>query len=162
MVEIKLKNAQSIFVDEEDEAYLVAIGGWYVGGDGYAITDKVIDGKRTIIRMHRLITQVPSGVKVDHIDMNRLNNCRNNLRFATQAQNLMNRGAPKNNTSGYKGVSWHTQNRNWRASINLAGKFISLGSFSTKEDAAKAYNEGALKYHGEFARLNKIEKVIHG
>lgn len=93
---------------------------------------------------------------VDHIDTNPLNNMRENLRLATRVQNGQNREMQRNNTSGYKGVSWDKYNRRWMAQIRANGVSMSLGSFKDPLKAARAYNEAALKYHGEFARLNVI------
>ncbi len=112
--------------------------------------------------MHRIIVSrmlerdLESHEYVDHVDGNGLNNTRSNLRLADSSQNGSNRGKPCNNTSGYKGVTWYKKYEKWRASIKFQKRDIFLGSFDTKEDAARAYNEAALKYHGEFARLNEI------
>jgi hypothetical protein len=97
-------------------------------------------------------------VKVDHINRNRLDNRKENLRPCTNAENCRNRGKPKNNTSGYKGVFWHCKNEKWIASIGYNNRSYYLGSYNTKEDAAKAYNQAAKLYHGEFAVLNVIEE----
>jgi hypothetical protein len=64
----------------------------------------------------------------------------------------------KNNTSGYKGVSWNSHAKAWAARITVRGRRVFLGSFDDPVEAAKAYNEAALEYHGEFAVLNKIPK----
>jgi hypothetical protein len=98
----------------------------------------------------------PDGVEIDHKDGDRLNNQKSNLRFATSSQNKVNRGARKDNRSGFKGVAWHKQNKNWTARLMIDGKYQHLGSFSNKIDAAKKYNEFALKTYGEFAWLNKL------
>ena len=91
---------------------------------------------------------------VDHIDNNRLNNMVNNLRWATHQQNIMNssRGS-KRTTSIYNGVWKETA---WRAGIKHNAKTIHLGSCSTEEEAARAYNEKALELFGEFVKLNEI------
>jgi hypothetical protein len=91
----------------------------------------------------------------DHKDRNPLNNQRHNLRVASQVQNNRNQRRYKNNQSGYVGVSWH-QKRKWWARIGVDGKRISLGCYDDPKEAAKAYNKAALKYHGEFAVLNKV------
>lgn len=94
------------------------------------------------------------GEEVDHIDGNKLNNTRGNLRIASNAENKMNRDKQSNNTSGYKGVSFHKKYKKWRAIIGIQGKSIHLGYFSDAVEAAKAYDDSARKYHGEFARTN--------
>lgn len=106
--------------------------------------------------IHRLILNAPEHLEVDHIDGNRLNNQRSNLRLATSSQNKMNRGPRKDNTSGYKGVSWHSQRLKWTARVKTGQKYIHLGLFDSKEAAALAYNSAARQLHGEYAWLNNI------
>jgi len=89
--------------------------------------------------------------RIDHVDMIRGNNQRYNLRIATHTQNMWNRPAQKNNTSGYKGVTWHRQALRWQARIRANKKTISLGLFDTPREAHEAYKTAADKYHGEFA-----------
>lgn len=108
------------------------------------------------IKMHRLILGAKEGDFVDHIDGNGLNNQKSNLRFCTKSENGMNRGAPTTNSSGFKGVSWAKSKNKWEAYISLKGIRKHLGRFTTKEEAALAYNEAALIHHGSFAHLNKV------
>jgi hypothetical protein len=89
---------------------------------------------------------------IDHKDQDKANNRWKNLRRATDSQNQANRKTPKNNTSGYKGVSWHTHYGKYVASIEVRGKAIWLGSHDSKELAAAAYLVAAKKYFGKFAR----------
>lgn len=98
----------------------------------------------------------PEGMQIDHIDRDTLYIHPDNLRLATNSQNQFNKGPQRNNTSGFKGVYWSEYHRNWRALIRADGKKKHLGCFTNKLDAARAYNEAALKYHGEYAYLNEI------
>lgn len=91
---------------------------------------------------------------VDHINGNRSDNRIVNLRLATNAENLRNRSKPKNNVSGFKGVSWIERYQKWQATIKFDGKNKFLGRFDTREDAADAYNQAALKHHGDFAKVD--------
>nr|WP_243767389.1 HNH endonuclease [Paenibacillus agricola] len=106
--------------------------------------------------MHRVITDAPKGYFVDHIDGNPLNNQRHNLRLCTNAQNCRNRGAPKGNTSGFKGVTWNTWNGKWQAQIGKDYKRYHAGYFESPSEAARAYNAKATELFGEYARLNVI------
>ncbi len=104
------------------------------------------------IWMHTLITGWP---ETDHRDHDGLNNQRFNLRPVTHAQNSANRlkqHAPA--SSRYKGVTWHAQRAHWRANIRVNGKLRHLGSFTSEEDAARAYDIAALTAWGEHACLN--------
>jgi len=112
-------------------------------------------GQRNVF-MHSVVAErkgLPAG-RVDHVDGNGLNNCRSNLRCATQSQNGMNRRQPRTNKSGYKGVSQTTNSNRWRARIGAGGKEKQLGTFDTPREAARAYDHAAVRLHGSFARLN--------
>lgn len=111
------------------------------------------NGKQTSLHMHTVIMGTPKGMETDHIDNDGLNNQRKNLRICTRAQNQRNKGIYKSNTSGFKGVSWHTCKKMWRAIIKVNNKQIHLGEFSNKEDAYKAYCDACIKYHGAFSKL---------
>ncbi len=114
-----------------------------------------LDKVRKIL-MHRLVMGVldDPGVFVDHIDRNGLNNTRNNLRLASNAENARNAVGKKRpaRTSSFKGV--YLRKGAWRADIKVNRRTIPLGAFETELAAARAYNAAALKYFGEFARLN--------
>lgn len=105
-------------------------------------------------KMHRVILNAPDGLEVDHIDGNGLNNQRSNLRLCTHRENQRNRPKNKNNKSGYKGVFWNSRANKWRVGIRVDRKDIFLGTFFCLIKAAKAYDEAAIKYFGEFAYLN--------
>lgn len=130
-----------------------------IGYVEYAVVDIIEDGKRKYVYMHRLILdkELSGNQRVDHRDGDGLNNQRENLRACTGSQNCINKGKNKNNTSGYKGVILHKgdkRKKKWKAQIKVDRKVIVVGYFLTKEEAAKAYDEAALKYFGEFAKTN--------
>ena len=103
------------------------------------------------ILMHRTILDVPTGMDVDHIDGNTLNNQRSNLRIATRSQNLAN-NRRKIGISGYRGVVPTTRGERLPFRVMFRGKLI--GYFSNKTDAALAYDAAAISEFGEFAKLN--------
>jgi len=138
-----------ISVDDSDFVFLNHFN-WQVDKNG-------VVSSHAVGLMSRLIMEAPRGKEVDHIDGNRFNNQRSNLRLATSSQNKCNRGPRKDNKSGLKGVSWHRPLNKWTARIKIPyGKYLHLGLFGSKIEAAKAYNGAAEKYHGEFAWLNSV------
>lgn len=119
----------------------------------------MVDGKqkKRSVRMHRLIMGTPKGMDTDHINGDPLDNRRCNLRVCSRAQNMMNqRQERKGTTSKYKGVFWLKGHKKWQAQIAVGGKTIYIRLFEKEDDAAIAYNQCAIKYFGEFARLNVI------
>ena len=92
-------------------------------------------------------------VEIDHIDGDPGNNKINNLRECTKSQNQANRGPAKNNTSGYKGVTWDKTAKKWQSKICFLGKWYFLGRYDDILEAHSAYSRAASKYFGEFARV---------
>lgn len=115
------------------------------------------DGKRTIIRMHKVILKAPKGFEIDHINRNTLDNRKKNLRIVTHSQNMKNYGSI-GGTSKYKGVSFRRKRKKWTAQLFTNGKQTFIGDFNSEIDAAVAYDKAALKNNGEFAYLNFPEK----
>jgi hypothetical protein len=117
-----------------------------------------IDGRR--YRAHRLAWLWMTGewpnLQVDHRDTDRANNRWSNLRLATNQQNQINSRAPKNSTSGVKGVFWSKQTGKWAAKLNVAGRQIHGGFHDNIEDAASAYLNLARSHFGEFARASRV------
>lgn len=97
----------------------------------------------------------PAGI-IDHIDRNKTNNAWSNLRNATRTINNQNCSPTSNNSSGYRGVSFHKASNKWRAEIGKNAKKIFLGLFMTTHDAAKAYNQAAVNLYDENAFQNQI------
>lgn len=124
---------------------------WYIDGDGYVVTCY----KSKHYYLHKMIAEKLGWFgRIDHIDRNRLNNHRSNLRQATNSQNLANANLSISNKSGFRGVYKHTKSGKWIAQICISGKNKNLGSFNIPEDAARAYDKAALEIFGEFANPN--------
>jgi hypothetical protein len=151
---ILLANGSAALIDVEDFDIL-ARWRWRLNEWGYARTG----GTRSLIAttMHRLLMREPDGMTVDHINGNKLDNRKSNLRVCTSSENYRNRRKQSGQfTSRYKGVHWDSKNKKWSARIQRNGKSYRLGYFNTELEAALAYNEAAPDYHGQFANLNII------
>ena len=167
VIQIPLTRNYIAIVDEID-ADLAQLKWSFLQSNGkdsrriYARRNARIDGKRLTIQLHRVILARILGRElqpqelVDHIDQNGLNCSRTNLRLASHAENMRNVGLVHRNKSGYKGVSWYKRTNTWQAQINDHGTKRHIGFFKNPIDAARAYNEAALKYHGEFAWVNPL------
>lgn len=156
MKQIRLNKGYIALVDNEDFEKLSKLT-WFISDTGYAKNTFLDNEKKAKqVRMHRIITNAQKGDYVDHINGNKLDNRKCNLRLCSNAENMRNRKAPVNNTSGFKGVTWSKIRNKWRSYIKVDYRFIDLGFFTDKNDAANAYNEAALKYFGEFAFINKV------
>ena len=148
MAEISLVNGGVALIDDAD-IHLVSGYRWR-NLQGYAFA--MID--RKLVSMHSLLLDVDQGLLRDHKNGNTLDNRRLNLRAATKAQNARNSKLRVDNTSGFKGVYWNKQYQKWKAQIRIGSKRIFLGRFDDPSIAAKAYDNAAIRYFGEFARLN--------
>lgn len=122
---------------------------WHLDSGYAARTEK---GKT--ILMHRLIMQPPQELIVDHIDGNRANNCRGNLRVCTRMENARNRRLHCDSASRFKGAHYHKRTGRWYARLCFRGQRFWLGYFDTEVEAAQAYDHKAVELFGEFARLN--------
>ncbi len=129
---------------------------WHLSSNGYVVWRGMFEGKKRTIRLHREVMGVTEGQFVDHIDGNKLNNSRRNLRVCTYSQNRCNVGMRSNNTTGYKGVSLIRSTGKYRAQIRGAWGSKNLGHFNTAEEAARVYDRAALERQGEFARINYV------
>lgn len=155
MRQISLTKGAYATVDDADFEALSKYS-WCFSNTGYAVRGTMKGGESRIYLMHREILGAKPDEEIDHVDGNRLNNQRSNLRLCSSAENKHNRGKSKNNTSGYKGVHWNKQNGKWRSRIMVNRRVYHLGFFENSEDAAKAYDIAALKYHKDFARVNLL------
>lgn len=105
------------------------------------------------IKMHRLITNAPLGIMVDHINGDSLDNRRENLRLCTNAQNQQNTKG-RGGTSKYKGVSFNIKSGKWAGSFISDGRHYYCGLFESEEECAMAVDKKRFEVCGEFAYLN--------
>lgn len=156
MREIPLRRGGVTLVDDEDYDALTMYG-WGLVSTKYVVR---WDGvTKTNILMHREIMCAPEGMQVDHINGNKLDNRRCNLRVVSEQQNHWNQGPHKDSASGFVGVAWCRNCRVWRARIMQCGKNHHLGRFNTAEEAARARDAKARELFGEYARLNFPEEA---
>lgn len=153
MMQIRLQGGQIATVEDVDYGRLSSFR-WHIDKDGYAVRTYQVAGKQKRELMHRAVSGAPLGLEVDHRNMDRLDNRRENLRVCTSSQNKFNKTKKSNNTSGYKGVHYYKSRGNYQVQLQAEGKRVNVGYFRTAEEAARAYDNAALLYHGEFARLN--------
>jgi hypothetical protein len=137
--EIPLSRGKVAIVDEDDYEWLLKYN-WHYTTKGYAVRKTSIVGEKTQVFMHREIINCPDDKQVDHINRNKLDNRKENLRIATNAQNAANRDLLDTNTSGFRGVSFSKRVGKWQAYSRENGRHKHLGYYFEKEDAAKAYN----------------------
>jgi hypothetical protein len=159
MKEISLTNGGVALVDDEDFDELNKHK-WFFhkeGNTAYAWRHERKGFRQYgMVKMHRQILNPKESDHVDHKNGDGLDNQRSNIRICSRSQNMMNQKIRIDNTSGYKGVTFHKKNKKWRAIIHLNGKPIDAGCHSTPKLAAIAYNEKAIELFGEFARPNVI------
>ncbi len=143
MKKILLTKGKYAIVDDEDYE-LISQYRWHVTTSGYA---KRYSQNKTIY-MHR---QIYGDCLIDHINQDKLDNRKKNLRPCTRSQNQANRKIPSSNTSGHKGVAYDNQRKKWRSYIRVNGKQKFLGYFDEFHKAVSAYRTAAKQHFGEFA-----------
>jgi hypothetical protein len=137
-MQIKLSQGKFALIDDQDFD-LVNQFKWHLSSHGYAITEL---GRGIFIYMYKLINKTPNGFETDHINRNKLDNRKENLRSVNKVINARNRGENKNNTSGYKGVSWDRNIKKWAVYLWKNYKKINLGYFDDLQKACEARKIG--------------------
>ena len=130
----------NVLVDNEDRPMLEAMGKWRMHSQGYACMGKYKDKKYISILMHRVIMNPPPGYQIDHINGDKLDNRRCNLRIVTASENQRNR-------RNVKGYTYCKRNKKWLAYLFLDGHFKNLGYFKTEEEAKEARQVAKEKYY---------------
>lgn len=153
MKQIPLTQGKVVIVDDKDFKWLNQWK-WHYLSCGYAARREY--PSRKYIYMHRLILGSKDGEEADHINYETLDNRRENLRIVNRSKNMANTKLRTTNKTGCKGLFWDKDRNKWQVKITVNYKNIHLGRFENKKEAIKAYNQAAIKYFGEFARLNAI------
>ena len=128
---------------------------WYMNSEGYIVNS-------TIGRMHRFIMNCPEDMVVDHINHNKLDNRKCNLRICTIAENNKNRKKQNGNyRSQYKGVGWHKNSGKWSTIIYINNKRKYIGLYDDELEASIEYDKASIMYHGAYCKTNHpIENYI--
>lgn len=156
---ITTKNRKEILVDD---GFMLPIGYRInVASTGYARLLKSTGKKHPSgayiydeIYLHRYIMKPRKGYQVDHINGNRLDNRKENLRICVNGSNSRNKGQF---SGAYKGVHFASKQNKWVAQITKNYKMHHLGTFVSPEDAAIAYNKAAKRLHGKYAFINVLK-----
>lgn len=146
---LRITNSDMLAIIDSDMYDKLSKYVWSSNGRGYART--TVKGRTTFLH-HLVLGKPPLGTLTDHINRNKLDNRRSNLRFTTPGANVQNQ--EHRSKYGYKGVA-RSGNR-WQANIYKNRKRIFIGSFKTLEEAASAYNDVALEIYGKDAFLNLV------
>lgn len=155
-------DSKVILIDKEDWVIFPKNSEFSFDKDGYLLAKIYVTEARTniLIRVHRWILGNPKGKIVDHINGNKYDLRKSNLRIATASQNCANKRktTKRKCTSTYKGVYKNKTSIRWHSAIKFpkTNKTVYLGSFSTELEAAVAYNTKARELYGEYARINEI------
>lgn len=150
---VETKTGEMFVVDIEDFEKIYPYY-WYFNSDGYVETN----ANGETIRLHRFLTDCPKGLSVDHDNHFRNDNRTQNLVVCTTQENNCNRTAyKKNKYNGVKGVQL-TPSGKYSVTIRANKKAYCLGTFNTLKEAADAYDEAAVEYHGKFAHLNNYKE----
>lgn len=156
----KHQPAQFTLVDREDFERIVRSNWSWQNGYAVATSDRYL--AKHHMRLHAYVLKVLPGEIIDHISGDRLDNRRQNLRVVTRAENAKNARRPTfpGKTSRFKGVCWSRHDGLWLAQIKNDGVQNRIGLYGDEVDAARAYDEAALRLHKEFSRTNAVMKLF--
>jgi hypothetical protein len=149
------KDIPLAIIDDEDYDFISSFR-WSINktpaGNCYYQTRK---NNKTIC-MHRLVIKAQEGEEVDHINRLPHDNRKSNLRICNDSGTSKNKSSKTGSSSKYLGVCWSSRDKNWRVTIKDNYKVVFESHYSTEEQAALAYNDVAIEFHGEFANLNIV------
>jgi len=145
-----------VAIMDADKVELISDIKWYcLPGDHtkYAVSSNRLEDRIVVmLYLHRVLTDCPKGLVVDHINGDGLDNRRNNLRVVTVAQNNLNSRVRSDSTTGIKGAYYDKRKGSYYSHIKRGDERIYLGTFSTAEEAAEAYAKASRELHGEYGR----------
>ena len=128
---------------------------WHISPQGYVERTTTTKGrKRVHFKLHRIVAGALLGQQVDHINGDKLDNRKENLRICTRMGNSANSKLRSDNKTGYKGVHKHRRGDTFQATIMHQQKPIYISRFQTALEAAMAYDNAAIALFGEFAKTN--------
>jgi AP2 domain-containing protein len=160
-IEIRLTQGQTTTIDDADAD--LAQKRWYFMRVGYAARSEKRNGIKSMFYLHRVILErildrpLCDGEYTDHINADKLDNRRANIRIATATQSIHNTRAHlrrRNKTTHHKGVYYNQRRKTWNARIMNSYQVKHIGAFQSAEAAARAYDYWAIKLHLDFASLN--------
>ena len=141
----------SEFLFDLEDLFLIQSRNWRIDKDGYLVCSYYYAGKLQITRFHRLIMKAKKGQFVDHINKNRNDNRKQNLRCCEFSENDRNRGVYSTNKSGVTGVSFDSKRGMWFANISFNHRTYFLGRYKFKDDANRARLKKEIELFGDFA-----------
>lgn len=144
------------FLFDLEDLPLIENRSWYVDKDGYLVSCYYYAGTRRFVRFHRIVMEAQAQEFVDHINKNRADNRKKNLRRCNRSENDRNRGLYSTNTSGVAGVFFDKKRGKWVANITYNSKKINLGRFVSKDDAIIARLRKEIELFKEFAPQRKL------
>ena len=138
------------FIFDKEDFEIIKDFCWFVNNLGYVVTRDRITSK--IISFHRLVMHPKNKDElVDHINRDRLNNCKSNLRVCSHDDNMKNRSIHKNNTSGILGVTWNEPRKKWEVQIRINGRCTYIGLFTSKAEAIRVRIKAEIEFYKEYA-----------
>lgn len=155
-----IDTAEFLF-DLEDLPIIQSRDSWYKDKDGYLVSSYFFDDTRRFVRFHRIIMNAQPNQCVDHINKNKADNRKQNLRCCKREDNDLNRNLYVTNTSGVSGVYFDKKRNKWVASITYRRTKIYIGRFDIKEDAVRARLDKEMELYKEFAPQRELWETIN-
>lgn len=150
-------NSNKEFYFDEEDFEIVKDFTWFEYNGYIATNNYKLPDYPKLLKLHRIVMKEKDSTKfIDHINHNKLDNRKQNLRVTTCSQNLMNHKVFKNNTSGVSGVCFLNNKNKWKVRITVNYKVINIGSFDNYEDAVIARKQAEEKYFGEYSYSNSL------